>query len=125
MRTHWISALLLSLTLAAFAQSDRGTITGTIADPAGAVVANASIEARNVGTGAISAVASSATGNYTLAELPAGNYEISVSVSGFKKSVRQGLTVQVAQTLRLDIALEVGSATESVTVTEEVPLLKT
>jgi len=125
MRTHWISALLLSLTLAAFAQSDRGTITGTIADPAGAVVANASIEARNVGTGAISAVASSATGNYTLAELPAGNYEISVSVPGFKKSVRQGLTVQVAQTLRLDIALEVGSATESVTVTEEVPLLKT
>jgi len=50
---------------------------------------------------------------------------ISVTVPGFKKSVRQGLTVQVAQTLRLDIALEVGSASESVTVTEEAPLLKT
>src|SRR5881396_1643468 len=95
-----VSALLLSLTLSTFAQSDRGTITGTIADPAGAVVANASIEARNIGTGALYPVASSATGNYTLAELPAGNYEISVTVAGFKKSVRQGLTVQVAQTLR-------------------------
>jgi len=125
MRTQLISALLLAVAFAALAQSDRGTITGTIADPAGAVAANASIEARNVGTGAVYQVASSATGNYTLAELPAGNYEITVTVPGFKKSVRQGLTVQVAQTLRLDIALEVGSASESVTVTEEAPLLKT
>jgi len=112
MRTQLISALLLAVAFAALAQSDRGTITGTIADPAGAVAANASIEARNVGTGAVYQVASSATGNYTLAELPAGNYEITVTVPGFKKSVRQGLTVQVAQTLRLDIALEVGSASE-------------
>src|SRR5438105_4679581 len=121
MRSLLIPVLLLS-TPAAFAQSDRGTITGTIADPAGAIVANAEIVARNAGTGAVYPVASSATGNYTLAELPAGTYEISVSVPGFKKSVRQGLTVQVAQTLRLDITLEVGNAAESVTVTEEVPL---
>jgi len=110
---------------AVFAQSDRGTITGTIADPAGAVVANAPIEARNVGTGAVYPVASTATGNYTLTQLPAGNYEISVTVPGFKKYTRQGLTVQAAQTMRIDIALEVGSASESVTVVEATPLLKT
>jgi hypothetical protein len=108
-----------------FAQSDRGTVTGTVADPAGAVVANAPIEARNVETGAIYPAASSETGNFTLSQLPAGTYELTVAVPGFKKYVRSNVVVQVAQTLRLDIALEVGSAAESVTVSEEVSLLKT
>jgi hypothetical protein len=125
MRSLSVPALALLLTASVFAQSDRGTITGTIADPAGAIVANAAIQAKNVGTGALYDVASTATGNYTLAQLPAGDYEIDVAVPGFKKSVRQGLTLQVAQTLRIDIVLEVGNATESVTVSEEAPLLKT
>ena len=51
----------------ALAQSDRGTITGEISDPAGAVVSNAPIEARNVDTGAVYPAASSSTGNYTFA----------------------------------------------------------
>jgi hypothetical protein len=109
----------------AFAQSDRGTITGTIADPAGAVVANAAVEARNIDTGSLFPVVSTSTGNYTVAGLPAGNYEISVTVSGFKKYVRQGLTVQAAQTMRIDATLEVGNTSDSITVTEAAPLLKT
>ncbi len=109
----------------AFAQSDRGTITGTISDPAGAVVAAAMVEARNSQTGALTQVASTSTGNYTLAELPAGSYELSVTVPGFKRYVRQGLTVQAAQTVRIDVALEVGQASESVTVQADAPLLKT
>jgi hypothetical protein len=107
------------------AQSDRGTITGTVADPAGAVVASAAIEAKNAQTGAVFQAASSDTGNFTLPQLPVGTYEISVAVAGFKKYVRQNLTVGVAQTVRVDIALEVGSATESVTVSEQSSLLKT
>ncbi|MBV8892523.1 MAG: carboxypeptidase regulatory-like domain-containing protein [Acidobacteria bacterium] len=74
--------VFFALASVAFAQSDRGTITGAISDPAGAVVANAPIEARNVETGALYPVASSSTGNYTLAELPAGTYEISVTLPG-------------------------------------------
>src|SRR3954467_11812122 len=120
-----LSILALGLSLAAFAQSDRGTITGTIIDPAGAVVAAAPIEIRNVENGAVYQAASSATGNYTLAQLPAGQYELSVSVAGFKKYVRRSLVVGVAQTFRVDVTLEVGSAAESVTVTEAAPLLKT
>jgi hypothetical protein len=107
------------------AQSDRGTITGTVADPAGAVVANAAVEARNTDTNARYPVASSDTGNYTLAELPAGTYEVDVTAPGFKRFIRPGLIVQAAQTIRVDATLEVGSATESVTVTEAAPLLKT
>jgi len=123
-----ISSIVVCLLLTAgivFAQNDRGTITGTVADPAGAVVANAAIEARHVETGALYQAASTETGNYTLAQLPAGQYEVSVTVPGFKKYVRQGLTVQVAQTLRIDVALEVGAASESVTVQADASLLKT
>jgi hypothetical protein len=108
---------LLSAACPIFAQSDRGTITGTIGDPAGAVVANAPIQARNVGTGALYQATSTTTGNYTLAELPSGEYELAVSVAGFKKSIRQGLTVQAAQTMRIDMTLQLGDASESVTIT--------
>jgi hypothetical protein len=116
---------LLSIAMVAFAQGDRGTITGTISDPAGAVVANAPIEARNIETGAVYPAASTSTGNYTLSQLPFGSYELTVNVPGFKRYVRQGLAVQVAQTLRIDVNLEVGAATESITVNEAAPLLKT
>jgi hypothetical protein len=125
MRTIRVSIGFLAALIAAFAQGDRGTITGTISDPAGAVVAGAAVEAKNVATGAVYPVASSGTGNYTISQLPAGTYELSVMVQGFKKFVRTGLTVDVASTIRVDAALEVGSATESVTITEAAPLLKT
>ena len=117
--------LLLACAAALLAQSDRGTITGTVSDPAGAVVASAAIEARNIETGAVYPVAASATGNYTIVQLPAGTYELTVSTPGFKKYVRPGLIIQAAQTIRVDAALEVGSASESVTVSAEAPLLKT
>jgi Carboxypeptidase regulatory-like domain len=124
MRSLIVAVCLIGSALTAFAQSDRGTITGTIADPAGAVVANAAIEVRNVEVGAQYQVGSTATGNYTV-QVPAGRYELTVNVPGFKKYVRPGIVVPVAQTLRLDVILEIGSNTESVTVTEATPLLKT
>ena len=101
MRSLWIALCLFLFALAAFGQGDRGTITGTIIDQQGAVVANAPVEARNVQTGTAYQAATTATGNYTFAELPFGNYEVSVSVPGFKKYTHQNLTVQVAQTLRV------------------------
>ena len=116
---------LLLFASAAFAQSDRGIITGTVTDPTGAVVANAMIEARQLDTGAIFPTTSTSTGNYTLSQLPVGPYEITATLSGFKKYVRSGITVQVAQTLRVDIPMEVGTSTESVTVSAEASLLKT
>src|SRR5581483_45593 len=90
---------LFFLTVAAFAQSDRGTVTGTVTDPAGAVIAGANIEAKNIETGVLFQVASTDTGNFTIPQLPAGVYEVSVSVPGFKKYVRTGLTVEVTQTI--------------------------
>ena len=109
----------------AFGQGDRGTITGTVSDPAGAVVPNASIEAKNAATSETYTAGSTGTGNFTLANLPAGTYDITVNAAGFKKFVRPGIGVQVAQTTRVDAALEVGAASETVTVNAEAPLLKT
>ena len=103
MRIRLVSLCLIASAAVILAQSDRGTITGTVADPAGAVVANAPIEAKNTQTGAVFQAASSDTGNYTLPQLPVGIYEISVAVAGFKKYVRQNITVGVAQTVRVDI----------------------
>ncbi|MBZ5631670.1 MAG: TonB-dependent receptor [Acidobacteriia bacterium] len=125
MRFLSLSVCCLVLAVSALAQSDRGTITGTVSDPAGAVVASAPIQARNVETGALYEAAASTTGNYALLQLPVGNYELTVVVQGFKKYVRTGLQVGVAQTLRVDVPLEVGATSEAVTVTEAAPLLKT
>lgn len=107
------------------AQTDRGTITGVISDPAGAVVANAAIELRGVETGTVYPAVTSATGNYTFSQLPVGTYELTVAIPGFKKLTRSNIRVQVSQVIPVDLQLEVGSATESVTVTAEVTLLRT
>ena len=125
MRHLLLGCSLLLTAGALFAQSDRATITGTVTDPTGAVVANAPIQAKNVDTGVVYPGATSTTGNYTIAQLPVGTYEVSVSVQGFKKYVRENLTVQVAQVLRIDVTLQVGSANEAVTVTDVAPLLDT
>jgi len=125
LRSTQLLSFFLGAAIAMWAQSDRGTITGTVSDPAGAVVAAAAVDARNTETGAVYQAASSATGNYTVAEVPAGTYELSVTVPGFKKLVRPGLIIQAAQTIRVDAVLEVGNASESVTIQAEAPLLKT
>jgi hypothetical protein len=126
MRLILITALCLILACGlVVAQTSRGTITGTVADPAGAVIPGATVEAKNTETGGVYQAATTATGNYTLSELPAGVYQLSTSVSGFKQYLRIGITVMAAQVLRIDIALQVGNIAETVTVNADAPLLKT
>ena len=120
-----LAGLFLICTLAAFAQGDRGTITGTVTDPTGAVIPNANVQLTNSETSAVYQVATTSTGNYTLANLPVGTYTLTVDATGFKKFDRPGLVVQVAETARVDAVLEVGSSTETITVNTEAPLLKT
>jgi protocatechuate 3,4-dioxygenase beta subunit len=68
---------LLVVAGAVFAQGDRGTITGSVIDQAGAVIPNAAIEVTNINTGAVYQVQSSSTGNYTFSQLPVGKYQMS------------------------------------------------
>ncbi len=107
MRKSAVSLLSLPLVFTGglFAQGDRGTITGTVTDPAGAVIATAAIEVRNSETGVVSQTASTATGNYTIAQVPAGTYEMTVTAAGFKKYIRPNIAVEATQVVRLDVGL--------------------
>src|SRR5215831_19136196 len=126
MRMRGVLTVFLFLSAwTALAQTERGTITGTVSDPTGAVIPGANVVAVNTETAARYETISTETGNYTLAQLPSGLYQLSVELPGFKKFVRQGLTVQAAQIIRIDVALEVGSNSEEVTVEADAPLLKT
>jgi hypothetical protein len=117
-------SLLLLAGVFALAQSNLGTITGTISDPTGAVVPAAQIEVKNIATGIVYRGGASATGNYAI-PVPAGVYEISINVTGFKKFVQQNVQVTVATGTRIDVTLQVGQATDVVTVNDTAPLLKT
>src|SRR5215475_14120218 len=124
MRSMLLLSLLLLVLAGAFAQSTNGTITGTISDPSGAVVPTAQIEVKNQDTGIVYRGGTSATGNYVI-PVPSGTYELTVNAAGFKKFVQENLQVIVATDTRKDINLEVGQATDVVTVTESAQLLKT
>jgi Carboxypeptidase regulatory-like domain/TonB dependent receptor len=113
------------LTSTAFAQTDRGVITGNVVDQQNAFIPNAVVIATNVETGVKYQTVSTSTGNYMLAALPVGAYELSVEAAGFKKHLQKGVTVQLAQTARVDVMLQAGAPSEFVTVTAQAPLLKT
>ena len=98
------SGIMFFLAAAAFAQT-TGTITGTVVDLAGDVVANAPIRATNVATKTLYTAASSDKGGYTIAQLPAGDYELSVAAPGFNPYSQQNVAVAAGQTLRFDIHL--------------------
>src|SRR5262245_23950910 len=117
MRVTLATICLLILTAATFAQSDRGLITGAATDQTGAIVRAATVIAKNTATGVEYRTVTTETGNYTLPSLPAGTYDLTVEATGFKKYSRQGVIVQVVQTARVDIAMQVGETSESVTVT--------
>src|SRR6185369_15772102 len=91
------ACILLAFIGAAFAQSDRGTLTGTVIDPASAVVPGAEIVVRNSETGALFESVTTPTGNYTLPSLPVGIYELTVTAPGFSRRVQQNVQIQVAQ----------------------------
>jgi len=118
-------ALFLLSASAGFGQTGLATITGTITDPSGAAVANAPVVVKSSETGTIFQGASSSTGNYTVTQLPVGDYELTVTVAGFKKYTHTNLHLAAGQTLGEDITLQVGQNTESVTISAEASLLQT
>ncbi len=124
-RVFGVLMLALATAFSAAAQFDRGTITGTVTDQSGAAVPGAAVRVTNPNTGLAIHVQSTDTGNYTAPAVPVGSYVVSIEHPGFRGYEQRGVTVQVAQTVRVNIVLEVGATTESITVTADAPLLKT
>ena len=115
----------LFLSTLAFAQGDRGAITGLITDKSGAAVPNVAIEAVNTATNARFETVSTGTGSYRLVGLPIGLYDLTAKAAGFNSSVQRAVQIQTNQTATIDIGLNVGAVTESVTVQGGVPIIQT
>jgi hypothetical protein len=110
---------------AALAQETRSVILGTVRDPSGAAVVGATVNVINNDTNANTQLVTNDRGHFEAPYLLAGNYTITVTATGFKKTVRQGFVLTVNTRAEADITLEVGATNESVTVTADAPLLET
>jgi len=118
-----IPLCLLASALAA--QETRGVIFGRVLDPSGAPVAGAAVAVENTDTNTSADLLANPTGYYEANLLLPGNYRVSAAVSGFKKTVRDGIVLPLSTRLEINLALELGAITESVSVTAQAPLLDT
>jgi hypothetical protein len=105
------------------AQEFRATISGSVTDPAGAAVANVAVVATETRTGTKSPTVSDASGAYTIPFLAPGSYDVSAQIAGFKRYSRTGLQVGSGDHPVIDIRLEVGDVSQSIDVTDSVPLV--
>ena len=126
-----LPALLAGLILVAapastvFAQAVTGTLLGTVTDSSGAVVTGAKVTITNEGTGFTRTASTDTAGEYTFPSIPTGRYTVLAEMQGFKAGALSGIVVGVDQRVRMDVSLEVGAMTESVTIEASTPLLQT
>ncbi len=118
-----VAAICTAATVSA--QVTTGSIVGTVSDTQGQVVPGATVAIKEVGKQTITTVVTDANGAYNAPFLNPGTYEVEVELTGFKKYVRQGITVQVNDRARVDATLEVGQLTEVTTVIAAAPLVRT
>jgi len=120
-----LMVLVLSGTLAAFGQQITGSIAGTVKDAQGALVTTATIKATNADTGFMRSAPTNGYGEFRIDYLPVGSYAVEVSAASFKTFVQKNVILTVDLTQTLGIVLEVGSQTQTVTVTEAPPTVDT
>lgn len=125
MRTaRFLSQLLLCSALA-FAQGERGGFNGTITDASGAAVPGATVAVVDTQTSIETRATTTEAGVYRIPYLQPGSYKITVTKAGFRSSAVEGITLRVAQTLTVDVKLELGAVTESIQVNSAPPLIET
>src|SRR5262249_4180277 len=109
----------------AMAQELRGRITGRVSDASGAVIPGATVTVRDVARATTSTFITNEDGLFDAPYLLTGTYQVTVELAGFKKSVQDNVAVAINETRALDIKLDVGAVTETVTVQEEASALST
>src|SRR5216117_2952514 len=120
-----IVVLIALGTCLSVAQTSTGTILGVVKDTTGALIPGAMVTVKHTETGYTRTAISSETGDYNVALLQVGAYELTTVMPGFKQDVRRGINLVVGQQAVINLTLEVGAAAEQVTVTEEAPLVNT
>lgn len=117
--------LVMAVCALAVAQESRGSITGKITDPNGAVVSTATVTIENLGTGVSDTVTTNDEGSYNFPLVQPGKYALTIAAPGFKTARRDDLVLAVAGKLTLDVQMEVGNAAETVTVLADAGILET
>ncbi|HEX6124463.1 MAG TPA: TonB-dependent receptor [Pyrinomonadaceae bacterium] len=120
-----IVIFVAAVTGLAQSQALDGQIDGTVLDQSGASVPNATVTATNIGTGATRTVSTDQRGVYRIPLLPLGTYRISADASGFKRFVREGITLTTGQSATVDLQLGAGPVEETVTISGDVPVADT
>lgn len=118
-------AVVLLISGVAGAQVEQGRFVGHIQDPTGAAIAGASVEATNQATNIVQRAQTNDGGDFVITPVPAGNYLLTVTASGFQKATTKTIEVQVGQIVRQDMTLPIGTANTTVEVTSSAPLLST
>ncbi len=125
-RSIQFSLLLFFLLVSqATGQEARATVLGTVTDAQGAVVAGVSVSITNLGTNETRSVKTNETGYYEFPLLNAGSYQVTAEMTGFKRLVRGPVEVSIGASVEINLTIEVGNVSESVTVTSEAPMLET
>ena len=121
-----LAVLWCAVTGTAYGQNTFGTIVGRIADAQDAVVPGAMVTATNQGTNIARSVQSSGTGDYSVLNLLPGTYDVTVEMDGFKTALIEGVALRVNESVRVDMALQIGEVVETIEVSSSVaPLLET
>src|SRR5213596_2378580 len=123
--TAIVVLIALATTSQSFGQTSTATILGVVKDASGALIPGVSISVKHTESGLTRTAISSERGAYSMPLLPVGAYEITTTMPGFKQAVRTGINLVVGQEAVVDLTLEVGAAAETVTVSEEAPLVNT
>ena len=120
----FLAGILMFAAAPGFSQMNTGEIDGIVRDPTGAVVVNATVRAVQAGTQLKFTTKTNASGEYLLADLPVGQYNLTVSVDGFKQIVQPNVEVHAGERLRQAFTLELGEQTDTVTVSATPGLLQ-
>src|SRR5260370_18633567 len=114
---RYMTCILALVCFPVSAQDTTGKIVGTVTDPSGAIVAGATVTATNTGTGTARQTSTDRQGHYQILELPIGRYEVAAEATGFSRIlVASKNPLEINQTLRIDVVLEVGRVKDLVTV---------
>ena len=126
-KLKWLAAVLgvFLLCLPAFSQGNYGRILGTVMDQTGGVVAGATVTIIDTQRGVAATLTTDGAGEYNAPTLIPGNYQVRAEAKGFKRLERQNISVEVGKEVRVDLLVEPGEQTQTVTVTEDVQLVDT
>src|SRR6266850_5982960 len=120
----FVLACMVILSGPVSAQSTYGTITGSVTDSSGGAVADAQVRLSNLGTSELRIQSTGSDGLYSFVNLFPGKYKVDVEKAGFKRTSRTDIVVEVQQTSRIDLTMQVGEVTQTVEVTGETPLFQ-